>query len=141
MAGRIQMRMASRAAAIGPMIDRILDAVEPSGLTDDQLHRLRIALAEALANAVVHGNRHRARAFVGVGVLVEPKKGVTISVRDSGKGFVREAVPDPRHPDALLLPRGRGVFLMQRLMDAVEYNSKGNEVRLTLRRRARKRVA
>jgi serine/threonine-protein kinase RsbW len=141
MAGRIQMRMASRAAAIGPMIDRILDAVEPSGFTDDQLHRLRIALAEALANAVVHGNRRRARASVGVGIEVEPKKGVTISVKDSGKGFARHAVPDPRHPDALLLPRGRGVFLMQRLMDAVEYNRKGNEVRLTLRRRARKRVA
>jgi anti-sigma regulatory factor (Ser/Thr protein kinase) len=40
-----------------------------------------------------------------------------------------------------MLPRGRGVFLMRRLMDAVEYNTKGNEVRLTLRRRGRRRVA
>ena len=141
MAGRVQMRMASRAAAIGPMIDRVLAAVDPAGFTDGQLHRLRIALAEALANAVVHGNRRRARAFVGVAVEVEPKKGVTITVRDSGKGFARDAVADPRSPEALLLPRGRGVFLMRRLMDTVDYNPKGNEVRLTLRRRGRRRVA
>src|SRR5262245_34074243 len=141
MAGRIQMRMASRAAAIAPMIDRVLDAVEPAGFTHEPLHRLRIALAEALANAVVHGNRRRARSFVSIGVDVEPRKGVTISVTDSGKGFSRESVPDPREGEALLRPRGRGVFLMRRLMDAVDYNRKGNQVRLTLRRRGRRRVA
>jgi anti-sigma regulatory factor (Ser/Thr protein kinase) len=140
MAGRgVQMRMPSRPAAIAPMIDRILAAVEPAGFSAGQRDDLAVALAEALANAVVHGNRRRARAFVAVGVLVEPRKGATVTVKDTGQGFARDAVPDPREPDALMLPRGRGVFLMRRLMDAVEYNRKGNEVRLTLRRRARRR--
>ena len=142
MAGRgVQIRMPSRPSAIAPTIDRVLNAVAPAGFTAAQRDDLSVALAEALANAVVHGNRRRARAFVAIGVLVEPRKSATITVRDSGKGFQRDSVPDPRHPDALMLPRGRGVFLMRRLMDAVEYNRKGNEVRLTLRRRARRRVA
>ena len=142
MAGRgVHMRMPSRPAAIPPTIDRILDAVGAAGFSDEQRHDLAVALAEALANAVVHGNRHRKRRIVTIAVDVEPRKGVAITVKDSGKGFERETLPDPREPEALMLPRGRGVFLMRRLMDAVEYNSKGNEVRLTLRRRGRRRVA
>src|SRR5688572_17572608 len=134
----VQMRMPSRPAAIAPMIERVLAAVEPAGFSAGQRDDLAVALAEALANAVVHGNRRRARAFVAVGVLVEPRRSAIVRVRDSGKGFAREALTDPREPDALMLPRGRGVFLMRRLMDAVEYNRKGNEVRLTLLRRARR---
>ena len=142
MAGRgVQMRMPSRPAAIPATIDRILDAVETAGFTAGQRDDLAVALAEALANAVLHGNRNRQRRIVSIAVEVEAGKGAVVTVRDSGRGFAREALPDPRQPEALLLPRGRGVFLMRRLMDGVDYNAKGNEVRLTLRRRARRRVA
>ena len=142
MPGRgVRMRMPSRPAAIAPMIDRVLAAVEPAGFSEEQRDDLAVALAEALANAVVHGNRRRARASVAVDVQVVLRKAATITVTDSGPGFARKSLPDPRDPGALLLPRGRGVFLMRRLMDAVEYNRKGNQVRLTLRRRRRRRAA
>jgi serine/threonine-protein kinase RsbW len=142
MAGHgVQMRMPSRPAAIPPTIDRILEAVGPAGFTDEQRHDLAVALAEALANAVLHGNRRRERRIVTIAIEVEPRKSATITVRDSGKGFAREALPDPQAPESLLRPSGRGVFLMRRLMDEVGYNAKGNQVRLTLRRRARRRVA
>jgi serine/threonine-protein kinase RsbW len=132
------MRMPSRPSAIPRTIDRILEAVEPAGFSAGQRDDLAVALAEALANAVLHGNRARARATVRVAVDVEPRRGASITVTDSGTGFAHEAVPDPREGKALLRPRGRGLFLMRRLMDAVEHNRKGNQVRLTLRRRGRR---
>jgi serine/threonine-protein kinase RsbW len=58
-----------------------------------------------------------------------------VTVRDAGPGFDTSALPDPSDPEHLLMPRGRGVFLMRRLVDQLEYNEKGNEVRLTLVRR------
>lgn len=128
------MRMASRPDAIAPTIERVLAAVAPAGFTRGQREDLAVALAEALANAVVHGNGRRSGASVGVKVEVDPRKGAAITVKDSGPGFERKSLPDPLDPEKLMLPRGRGVFLMRRLMDDVEYNRKGNQLRLTLRR-------
>src|SRR5262245_60244934 len=100
MAGRgVHIRMPSRPAAIAPTIYRVLAAVEPAGFSLAQRDDLAVALAEALANAVKHGNRGRARASVSVSIDVDPRKGVTVTVKDSGKGFAREAVPDPREPE------------------------------------------
>jgi anti-sigma regulatory factor (Ser/Thr protein kinase) len=133
--------MESLRRAITPTIQQILKAVEPAGFTEGQREDLEVALAEALANAVVHGNRLRPRTWVGITVKVEPRKCAVIGVKDFGAGFRRESLPDPLEPDKLMLPRGRGVFLMNRLMDGVEYNPKGNRVRMTLRRRSRRRAA
>ena len=60
-------------------------------------------------------------------------------VRDSGDGFDADALPDPTHPSNLFNPSGRGVFLMRRLVDELEYNDKGNCVRLTVRRQQRRK--
>jgi serine/threonine-protein kinase RsbW len=138
---RQRIRMVSLRRAITPAIEQVLRAVEPAGFTESQRQDLEVALAEALANAVVHGNQLRPRAFVGISVEVEPRRGAVITVKDSGAGFVSDTLPDPLEPDKLMLPRGRGVFLMRRLMDGVEYNRRGNQVRLTLRRRSPRRAA
>jgi serine/threonine-protein kinase RsbW len=62
-------------------------------------------------------------------------------VRDSGSGFDFTAVPDPSDPAHILVPGGRGVFLMRRLVDQLEYNGRGNEVRLIVNARRRRRRA
>ena len=110
--------MASRREAVAPMVDRILDAVGAAGLSSDELANLSVALSEALANAAVHGNKLRPRSRVGVTVEVEPGVGVAVTVRDSGDGFRRDTVADPSQSERLLFPRGRGVFLMERLVEA-----------------------
>jgi serine/threonine-protein kinase RsbW len=58
-----------------------------------------------------------------------------VEVTDSGPGFDVATLRDPTDPGHLLTPGGRGVFLMRRLVDGVEYNRQGNRVRLTVRRR------
>ena len=95
-----------------------------------------VALTEALSNAILYGNaldpakRVRVRARVDIHSLV-------VEVIDEGEGFdILEATVDPTTPDHLLNENGRGLFLMQKLMDRVERfaGQPGNIVRLTLQR-------
>jgi serine/threonine-protein kinase RsbW len=127
-----RFRMRSRREQIGRMVERILAAVRDAEFSPEQRDDLAVAAAEALANAAVHGNRLRPNSMVTIRVDVIPGHRATIRVKDQGKGFDHAAVPDPSEKPNLLTPRGRGVFLMRRLMDRVEFNERGNEVRMTL---------
>ncbi|HUG55022.1 MAG TPA: ATP-binding protein [Vicinamibacteria bacterium] len=125
--------MPSRRDAVGPTVDRVLEAVAPAGLDEDRLTDLAVAVAEALSNAAVHGHRLDPRRRVGILVSVAPGE-VVVEVTDSGLGFDADVVSDPTHPERQLVPGGRGIFLMRRLVDEVDFNAAGNTVRLTVRR-------
>jgi anti-sigma regulatory factor (Ser/Thr protein kinase) len=127
-----RFRMPSRRAAIAPTVERILEAVSAVGLSADRRADLAVATAEALSNAAVHGNRLRPASLVVVTVSVTPKRNATVEVKDSGPGFDYTAVSDPTDPSNLLMPRGRGVFLMRRLVDHLEFHPPGNCVSLTV---------
>jgi serine/threonine-protein kinase RsbW len=130
--GLVRMRMPSRRQAVGPTVERIIEAVEDAGLDSDQKLDLAVALAEALSNAAVHGNRLRPRSQVIVTVYVTPREQATIEVKDSGEGFDVAGLSDPTHAERILAPSGRGVFLMRRLVDKVEFFPPGNRVSLTV---------
>jgi anti-sigma regulatory factor (Ser/Thr protein kinase) len=134
-----RMRMPSRRDAVAGTVDRILRAVEPAGLSHDQRESFAVALAEALSNAAVHGNRLRPRTSVQVKVEVEPGRRAMVVVTDSGRGFDATCLCDPTEPSHLLATGGRGVYLMRQLVDDVEYNQAGNEVRLTMERHGKDR--
>ena len=126
------MRMPSARAAVAPMIERVLAAVGDAGLTQERQDNLAVAVAEALSNAALHGNRLAPRRLVRVVVEVPPEGGAVVEVTDSGEGFDSASVSDPTDPARVLMPGGRGVFLMKRLVDHLEYNDAGNSVRLTM---------
>lgn len=110
---------------------------------DDALHlgfphrvvqmNLYLALSEALANAIDHGNGRRAGSWVDVDVKLDPDE-IRIRITDEGQGFEVGAVPDPTTSENLFKSRGRGIFLMRCYMDEVRYNERGNEVVLVKRR-------
>jgi serine/threonine-protein kinase RsbW len=129
------MRMPSRREAVGPTVERIIDAVEAAGLDSDQKLDLAVALAEALSNAAVHGNRLRPRSRVMITIYVTPLRKATVEVKDSGHGFDLARLSDPTVGPRILAPGGRGVFLMQRLVDRVEFFPPGNRVTLTMETR------
>lgn len=93
----------------------------------------RVGMCEALANAVIYGNRRDPEKRVRVEVELSSTR-VAVRIADQGSGFDHRAVPDPTHPDNLERSGGRGVFLLYKLMDEVEYNDRGNEVRFVLHR-------
>jgi len=96
---------------------------------------VRVALAEAISNAILRGNGEAKDKHVRVRAVVSEDK-VVFDVVDEGPGFdLAEERPDPTSPEHLEQEDGRGLFLMKRLMDNVErFQSNGNVVRLTIRR-------
>ena len=95
--------------------------------------RLRVALSEALANAIIYGNCSDSEKSVEVRVEVS-KTMLSVHVSDEGDGFQPHEVPNPTLPDGLEQTSGRGLFLIREMVDEVRFNEKGNSVCLMMRR-------
>ena len=93
----------------------------------------RVGVTEALANAMIYGNRRDPEKHVHVEVTVDSAR-CCIQVADQGAGFDPGCVPDPTAPGNRERTGGRGLFLLRRLMDEVHFNECGNAVRLVLHR-------
>jgi len=94
---------------------------------EDAQFAVKLALEEALTNAVKHGNACDPAKEITIRYAVDEKKAVVI-VRDEGCGFIPEDIPDPTRPDRLPLPDGRGIMLMRAYMDEVAFRDHGREV-------------
>lgn len=94
---------------------------------------IRLALEEALVNAIKHGNALDATKQVRVRCRMSDDL-IQIEVVDEGNGFDPESIPDPTNGERREMPDGRGVMLMRRFMDRVEFNDKGNGVLLEKQR-------
>jgi serine/threonine-protein kinase RsbW len=97
------------------------------------LLNFRVGVTEALANAILYGNRRDPEKRVRIAVALN-EDAVEVEVRDEGSGFDPRLVPDPTLPENLERPGGRGIFLLRKLMDDVQYDERGNCVRLRLNR-------
>lgn len=128
LAFRFRRRLRSTTPGINRAVRDILKNAKLNGCLADHHTELEIALREALANAVFHGNRSDTAKSVLVRAYCDPGKGFVIAVRDEGRGFDPEKVPDPRRADRLHLTHGRGIFLMRELMDHIEHRKGGREV-------------
>jgi serine/threonine-protein kinase RsbW len=111
------------------LIARLLDELQPIGFADKEMFGIRLALEEALVNAVKHGNRQDPAKTVRVRYHITGRE-FLIEIQDEGRGFDPEGVPDPLNPENLERPGGRGVFLMRHYMSWVQYNEIGNCVTL-----------
>jgi serine/threonine-protein kinase RsbW len=113
----------------------LADCLERCGLGDDACHWVDLAVREAVANAIRHGNRLDRTKKVEVDLDLDTEQ-LTVTVRDEGEGFDPSRVEDPREPENLLRPNGRGIFYMERFMDVVEYRPRtGGGTELVLRKR------
>jgi serine/threonine-protein kinase RsbW len=91
---------------------------------------IEMAVREALANAVIHGNGESSRKHVHIECRCYTNGEVSITVRDEGPGFDTSAVPDPTTPEGRLFNHGRGIYLMKTLMDEVFFEESGTVVRM-----------
>jgi len=107
----------------------ILEAVAKHEWDEHAVFGIRLALEEALVNAIKHGNRMDPDKQLIVRYAADDKH-VVIEVEDQGPGFEPGDVPDPTLPENLENPSGRGLMLMGVYMDTVEHVSRGNCVRM-----------
>ena len=142
-------------ALIGPLVNYLQQGLSAMGLCNETENtRVGVALDEALVNALHHGNLEvdsalRRDDLNGYHQLIAERRQLspykerkirvsavfdrdraTFVVRDEGKGFDPDLLPDPTDPANLARPHGRGVLLIRTFMDEVIYNDVGNEVTL-----------
>lgn len=119
---------------VNSFVGRVARDLETAGLSQSDVFDIKLALEEAVTNAMRHGNMldHSKRVAV---VIEVSARDVSVDVRDEGAGFDPSALPDPTHADNVGKPSGRGVFLMKRLMDKVEYYDGGSGVRMVKSRK------
>jgi len=119
----------SRLGQIVPVQNRIFEDVKAAAFPQQAEFAIRLALDEALANAVKHGNKLDPAKHVTVEYSVTPDR-FEIQVCDQGPGFTPAMLPDPTAQENLTRPHGRGVMLMRAYMTEVDFNDRGNCVRL-----------
>ena len=100
------------------------------GYTPSKEFKIELALREALANAITHGCEGDPTKKVEFSVTDEGEGGILIVVRDPGRGFDPAALPSPTDEENLLSGHGRGVYLINQLMDEVKYERNGSEIRM-----------
>jgi serine/threonine-protein kinase RsbW len=111
------------------------DSLERMGMDDDARHWVDIAVREAVANAIKHGNSQDPAKQVQVDVALEDDT-LVIQVEDEGEGFDPACLEDPLAPENLLKPNGRGIFYMRSFMDEIQYSPRpGGGTVVTLRKR------
>jgi serine/threonine-protein kinase RsbW len=118
---------------MGPLLEDLLAALVVLGYAHMDRVAVRVALTEALANALEHGNRNDPTKRVRCSYRVDAEA-LVVEVEDEGPGFDPGRVPDPTLPENLERPSGRGLFLMRHYMSWVQILGRGN--RLTLCKRA-----
>jgi serine/threonine-protein kinase RsbW len=107
----------------------ILREVEEARFDADSQFAIRLALEEALINAIKHGNKNDKSKRVHVDWRVT-RDAAEITIEDEGPGFDRSAVPDPTNDRNLQKLTGRGILLIESYMSSVEYSKGGRRVRL-----------
>ena len=115
--------------------ESLLSAAQEHGYDSNCCFGLRLALEEALSNAIQHGNHNNPGKAVTVKLSVDRGR-VQIEITDEGEGFDVQAVPDPRRSENLLIPAGRGLVLMRAFMTEVIFTPPGNQVCMTFVRPA-----
>jgi serine/threonine-protein kinase RsbW len=111
------------------------DALSAFELGEESCHWIDLAVREAVANAIKHGNRSEPDKRVEIELDVTREE-VVIRVRDEGEGFDPGTVNDPLAPENRLRPNGRGLFYMNKFMDEIGYQyHPGRGMEVTLRKR------
>ena len=108
---------------------QILDEVKRHGFNTNSLFATRLALEEALVNAIKHGNKLDPAKKVIVEAKVTPER-VEIEIEDEGPGFRRSAVPDPIAEENLCKCSGRGILLIEAYMNSVKWSRGGRRVKM-----------
>ncbi len=117
------MRIVERA------IDEISDEI---GISEDNYGKIMVSTMEAVNNAIIHGNKSDIKKYVVI-EITGGKHILKVSIEDEGTGFKPKEIPDPTKPENLENITGRGVFLMSKLSDSIEFNERGNRVTMSFK--------
>lgn len=124
----------SRREELHTAVEGVIEIVKRMPCACEDLEEIQLALEEAMANAIIHGNRENPTKKVEICVACEGQEQLLLVVTDEGGGFDPSLLPDPTMAQNIFSIHGRGVFLINRLMDQVEFRHGGRQVVLRKKR-------
>src|SRR5450755_3392421 len=116
--------------AVDPVVRSVMNVVRGTKCASGNEDAIELALTEALANAVVHGAKSDPSKIVECDVACDDVGGVLIVVRDPGPGFEPTKIADPSQGENIYSNHGRGIYLINQLMDEVRFHKNGTEIHM-----------
>jgi serine/threonine-protein kinase RsbW len=129
---KLQKKMEARVEAIPPFVEGVMKIVQSMGCAAGKEREVEIALLEALANAVVHGAKNDPSKEIECCVACDELRGLLVIIRDPGQGFDPASIPSPVVGQNLFSSHGRGIFMINQLMDEVRYEKGGTEIHMKI---------
>jgi anti-sigma regulatory factor (Ser/Thr protein kinase) len=130
---RMNLTLPAVPSSIHKVSEGVTQMLAGKGWAEEEIIKVELALQEALANGIRHGCKGDATKFIQCVVTADASGELVIVVRDPGSGFDPATVADPLEGDNLLKASGRGVFLINELMDEVAFTDGGREVQMRKR--------
>src|SRR5271156_1574959 len=130
---KLSVTLAGDRDAGDPVVRSVMDLVREMKCAPGSEDHIELALTEALANAVVHGAKSDPSKIIECDVACDERRGVLIIVRDPGPGFDPGEIANPCHGDNIYSNHGRGIYLINQLMDEVQFHKNGTEIHMLKR--------
>ncbi|HTT18744.1 MAG TPA: ATP-binding protein [Candidatus Sulfotelmatobacter sp.] len=127
---RVRVTLAADRKSVDPVVAQVMEAVREMKCANGKEDAIELALQEALANAVVHGAKEDPSKTVECIVACDEQRGILIIVRDPGEGFDPKAIPSCTVGENIYSNHGRGIFLINQLMDEVKFRKNGTEIHM-----------
>ncbi|MBZ5667625.1 MAG: ATP-binding protein [Acidobacteriia bacterium] len=127
---KLSVTLAADRAAVDPVVRSVMKVVREMKCATGREDDIELALTEALANAVVHGAKSDPSKIVECDVACDQQHGMLIVVRDPGPGFDPSKIADPCQGENIYSNHGRGIYLINQLMDEVKFHKNGTEIHM-----------
>jgi len=125
-----EVSLCADVTAISPVVGWVMRLVSELDYAAGKEFEIEMALREALANAVLHGCKADPTKKIECSVSGDCEGGIMIVVRDPGSGFDPTSIPSPTDDSNLHSEHGRGILLINKLMDEVKHESNGTVIRM-----------
>jgi serine/threonine-protein kinase RsbW len=129
----LRVTLAADRKAVDPVVQSVMEVVREMEGVDGKEDAIELSLQEALANAVIHGAKEDPNKVVECMVGRDRERSILIVVRDPGTGFNPGTIPGCTVGENVYSNHGRGIFLINQLMDEVEFRKNGTEIHMVKR--------
>lgn len=130
---KLSVTLCADRKAVDSVVQSVMNVVREMNCASGREDSIELALTEALANAVVHGAGSDPTKIIECDVACDEKHGMLIVVRDPGPGFDVTRIPDPCCGENIYSSHGRGIYLINQLMDEVQFRKNGTEIHMIKR--------
>ncbi len=127
---KLSVTLAGDRDAVDPVVRSVMNVVREMKCAPGREDDIELALTEALANAVVHGAKSDPSKIIECDVACDDQGRILIIVRDPGPGFDPARIANPCHGENVYSNHGRGIYLINQLMDEVQFYKNGTEIHM-----------